>query len=344
MAQQLAAAAKIDGTVTANADAEFPGLSFAYRFRDGQAEALTARDIPAALLEPGGWIWIHLSLTEAYARDWIAQTAPLPDRARAILLSDDEHQLLEPVEGGVAGVFADLLREFAGENRELGRLHFALTDTVVVSGRRAALGAIQRTLDALGRGKRLPDAIALLEEIVSHFADAVAVVAEELSDTLDAIEESLIDDISADERRKLGPARRTAVRLHRQLSTLRLLFRRWSMPGESDAATRIGATTGRLAQRLDALDQEIVSAQERARLLQDEIAAKLAAETNRHLFVLTVLTAFLLPPTLISGIFGMNVSDLPFTKEGGGFFWALGLIVLSIALVYAVMRLLRIAR
>jgi zinc transporter len=60
--------------------------------------------------------------------------------------------------------------------------------------------------------------------------------------------------------------------------------------------------------------------------------------------VLTVLTAFLLPPTLISGIFGMNVSDLPFTKEGGGFLWAMGLIVASIALVYVVMRLLRITR
>ena len=40
----------------------------------------------------------------------------------------------------------------------------------------------------------------------------------------------------------------------------------------------------------------------------------------------------------------MNVSDLPFTKEGGGFFWAMGLLVFSILAVYAVMRLLRITR
>ncbi len=344
MSTLIAANVEPDQTVTAQSDPEFPGLGFTYRFRDGQAEPLTARDIPAALAEPGGWIWIHLSLTATHARDWIAHTAPLPDRARAILLSDDDHQLLEPIEGGVAGVFADLLREFAGETRELGRLHFALTDTLVVSGRRAALGAIQRTLDALGKGKKFPDAIALLEEIVSHFADAVAMVAQELSDTLNAIEESLIDDASAGARAKLGPTRRTAVRIHRQLSTLRLLFRRWSVPSEISAPTRIGVTSGRLAQRLDSLDQEIVAIQERARLLQDEIAAKVAAETNRHLFVLTVLTAFLLPPTLISGIFGMNVSDLPFTKDGGGFIWAMGLIILSSVLVYAVMRALRITR
>ena len=60
--------------------------------------------------------------------------------------------------------------------------------------------------------------------------------------------------------------------------------------------------------------------------------------------MLTVLTAFLLPPTLISGIFGMNVSDLPFTKDGGGFFWAMGLIIFSILVVYVIMRVLRITR
>src|SRR5882672_10508738 len=166
------------------ADANFPGLSFAYRFSDGRAEPLLGRDLRQALAEPGGWI---------------AHEAPLPERARDILLSDDEHQLLEPIEGGVAGVFADLLRESAGEARELGRLRFALTDTLVVSGRRAALGAIQRTLESMGQGKRFPDAVALLEEIVSHFADAVAHVAAELIDTLDDIEEKLIDDVSGNE-------------------------------------------------------------------------------------------------------------------------------------------------
>jgi len=331
-------------TISARSDPDFPGLSFAYRFRDGQAEPLAGRDIAAALAQPGGWVWIHLALGEPYARDWIARAAPLPERARAILLGDDDHQMLEPIEGGVAGVFADLLRAFAGNTPELGRLHFALTDSLVVSGRRAALGAIQRTLDALGRGKRLPNAMALLEEIVSHFADAVGAVAEELSDTLDAIEEGLLGDAGTDERDKLGPARRTAVRIHRQLSTLRILFRRWSLPNESESQSRIGAAAGRLAQRLDGLDQEVVAIQERARLLQDEIAAKVAAETNRSLFVLTIVTAFLLPPTLVAGIFGMNVSELPFTKGENGFIWAMVVTVVSSALVYVFMRWLRILR
>jgi zinc transporter len=321
-----------------------PGLIFAYRFRDGRAELLESCDIAAALHEPGGWIWIHLALTDEASRTWIERAAPIPPRARAILLSDDDHLLLEPVEDGVAGVFADLLREFEGENRGLGRLRFALTNELVVSGRRDALGAIARTREAIAGGKNFPDAIALLEAIVGHFADAVAIVVEELSETLDQIEEHVIDNAMRDEQRRLGPARRTAVRLHRQLSSLRVLFRRWAGPGPSHLPSRLGEAAGRLVQRLDGLDHEIAAIQERARLLQDEIGAKIAAETNRHLYALSLVTVFLLPPTLVAGVFGMNVTDLPFTKDAGGFPWAIVLTLGSALLAYAVMRMLRVIR
>jgi zinc transporter len=334
----------LDHIGNSDAKTDFPGLVFAYRFRDGQAEALPADALTAALDQPGGWIWIHLALAHPNARDWVAQRAPLPERARAILLSDDEHQLLEPIQNGVAGVFVDLLREFEGEGRDLGRLRFVLTDTLVVSGRRDALGAIGRTLQSIDAGKRFPDAVALLEAIVEHFADAAGVLAQELTDTLDLIEDHVIDAAMRDEQRRLGPTRRTAVRLHRQLASLRLLFRRWAQPDATELPSRIGVAAGRLAQRLEGLDQEIVALQERARLLQDEIAAKLAAETNRHLFALSLATVFLLPPTLVAGIFGMNVSDLPFTKETGGFPWAMALCVLSSVAVYGFLRWLRIMR
>ena len=323
----------------------FPGLNFAYRFHDGLAERIAPADLRRALKEPGGWTWLHFSLTDEGARNWIGQEAAIPDRAKTILLSDDEHLVLEPIAGGIAGVFADLLRDDQDKTRQLGRLRFALTDELVVSGRRSALGAIARTLEAIDAGKRFPDAVALLETIVSHFADAVAGVAGELADTLDLIEDHVIDNvIPGDEPQRLAPARRTAVRLHRQLATLRLLFRRWSLPEQSELPTRIGEAAGRLAQRLDGLDHEIAAIQERARLLQDESGAKLAAATNRNLYVLTIVTALLLPPTLVAGLFGMNFADLPFTKGTGGFFWALAVAAGSAATVYVFLRWLRIMR
>jgi len=38
-----------------------------------------------------------------------------------------------------------------------------------------------------------------------------------------------------------------------------------------------------------------------------------------------IVTTVLLPPTLVSGIFGMNVKDLPLTEGEGGFWWAIAI-------------------
>lgn len=229
----------LDPGVTHGLAVEIPGLVFAYRFREGAAERLDSSEAARALHEPGTWLWLHLSLAEQGARDFIAQS-DIPERARALLLSDDDHLRLEPIAGGVAGVFADFLRDMDGETRGIGRLRFALTDTLVISGRWSALGGISRTLKALDEGARFPHAVALLEAIVDHFADATASVAEDLADQLDAIEDRVLEERTSDERRSLGPVRRTAVRLHRQLASLRVLFRRWGGPAGGELPSRLG--------------------------------------------------------------------------------------------------------
>ena len=58
---------------------------------------------------------------------------------------------------------------------------------------------------------------------------------------------------------------------------------------------------------------------------------RLAEQTNRQLRILSVLTALFLPPTLITGLFGMNVTGLPFGAEGGGFWWVTAVIALVCA-------------
>jgi zinc transporter len=85
------------------------------------------------------------------------------------------------------------------------------------------------------------------------------------------------------------------------------------------AAEAVGA----LAHKLEAIDHEIGSIYERSRLLLDEAAAKVSAITNKRLFTLSILTACLLPPTLVTGFFGMNTKDMPFQNTDGGTWMAL---------------------
>lgn len=76
--------------------------------------------------------------------------------------------------------------------------------------------------------------------------------------------------------------------------------------------------------------------QERAKLLQEELAARVAKEINHSLFRLSIVTTVFLPMTLITGIFGMNVAGPPGLDDKSAFLWvtlimvAAGLVTLLI--------------
>jgi zinc transporter len=60
--------------------------------------------------------------------------------------------------------------------------------------------------------------------------------------------------------------------------------------------------------------------------------------TNRRLFTLSVLTACMLPATLVTGFFGMNTKDMPFQTGDGGTWYALLLVIAAGALTWWLLR------
>jgi zinc transporter len=315
------------------------GLVWAFRFRaDGEAELLPT-DQPLDLHDlhehsPGEWLWLHFNLTDLRACDWIGSAAQLPQPARALLLSTDDHQQLHVRDTCLFGVLADLKRDLDRVSQKTGRLRFAITEHIAVSGRRHALQSVEATRHAIESGRRLTTAAALLEAIVEHIAETIGHIAEDLATQLDQIEDRVLDERSRDESQKLGRLRRAAVRLHRPLVGLRALLHRLDGERVNQLKPELRFAAERLAQRLDGLDNEVIALQERARLLQEEVAAKIAAETNRNLYVLSILTALFLPPTLVAGILGMNTGGLPLSDVHSGFLWAIILCTAAAAGTY----------
>ena len=77
---------------------------------------------------------------------------------------------------------------------------------------------------------------------------------------------------------------------------------------------------------------------DRAHLLQEVVAIKTAEQTNRNLHVLAVVTTILLPTTLITGIFGMNVGGLPLAQDTSGFLWTMVILALMSVIVFWLLK------
>jgi zinc transporter len=324
-------------------DLPVPGLVWAFRLHsDGSAEPQSI-DKPIEFTHDGR-LWLHFNLTDARARQWLGALA-VPALARELLLSRDTFQQLHTIDNCVYGVFSDLVRDIDSPTEETGFLRFSMTERLLISGRHQALCAVDATRRVLEGGHRVENVAALLEKIIDEVADTMDRIADRIGNDIDNIEEKLLaGEAKPNMRGDLGRLRRTCVRLHRQLTGLRVLFHRLEQKNTDALNPALRLHAGKLAQRLDGLDHDIVELRERSRLLEEELRFRVEEESNRHLHALSVVTMMLLPPTLVTGIFGMNTKGLPLTDVESGFLWAAALMIGSSAAAYWVMRRMGIVK
>jgi len=317
------------------------GIVSAYHFnRDGKAEILAADAVDAAIAVGDGWFWVHLSRADTRCRSWVEHHAPLSEIVREILLNDEEHQRLEVYGREIVGVIPDLQLEFDHPTEQLSRLRFAMTDRLLVTMRRSPLRSVENVRRSIVAGTLYGAPVELLDAIIDHFGNVITQLSERVGGELDQTEERMWHGASGDEAMRIARSRNQAVRVHRQLSHLRALFHRL----EQRVATplpELSAAIQALAQKVDAFENSVAAIHDRARLLQEEMAARMADVTNRRLLTLSVLTAAFLPPTLVTGFFGMNTKDMLFQNTDGGTFYAALVAIAAGAFTYWTVSRLR---
>ncbi|WP_245436295.1 CorA family divalent cation transporter [Methylobacterium sp. V23] len=328
--------------------AALPCLLFAMVFdAEGRGRLWEGGGLPEPVAE--GFLWLHLDLVDARLDGLIAAGRFGPPALAVATFARDGHQRVV-IEGTDLGlVIADRAREFDGRiaDEPGGRLHCVLGAQRLVSGRRHATAAAEAARDAVLAGRRVTTPAGLLEIFVAGVAASLDASARRFSDALDAIEDRMLDEDQPDDPRPLAPIRRQAVRQHRQLAGLSAVFHRLEAETEEaddalpDAVVRMAA---RVVQRLDSLHRDMLVLSERSRLLQDEIAGRTAAETNRQLFTLSILTALFLPPTLVTGVFGMNTKGLFLGEFEDGSLLALLICAVAALAVYGVIRRLGLVK
>jgi zinc transporter len=318
---------------------EIPGLVWAYRFVPGASRCQRiAADSPVEDLEAGeGWIWLHLALSDARTPALIERIGKLPQAAIATLTSHDTQAAITVTEDVVHGTLVDFERTFDAVTKTIGWLHFAVSDRIIITTRLHPLRSIDRVKAAVEKSAKCSRPIDLFEMLVIEFQRTLITLVLELTEELNVIEDHVYGEAGHRQQPGLAPLRRTVVRLHRHLRTILALLRRAGASEEDEVPPGFIDVTERLSDRLEAVDRDVFALQERARLLHEEIDSKLSSETNRHLYILSLMTAFLLPPTLVTGFFGMNTGTLPFS-DGSGTLYAGMIIAFSMGLAWLILK------
>ncbi len=300
---------------------EIPGLVWAYRFdTEGRAHPLVSGSHEEAVVPQSGFLWLHLSVTDIRLPGFLERLG-LPEEARRSLVLRDRHAVLRTSSGVVHGVLPGYETDFEHTDETtapIGRFHLAAGDHYIVTTRPKPLRSFASVRAALDRGQRFQRPAALLAALMDAFHREAGDMVARLTDAIDTIEDGVFDARLHDERRQLGLIRRRLVIAHRNLRSASNLVEEPEEDMAHDLPSGMTAVLDRLAHQMEALDVDICALQDRARLVQEEISAQLSWEMNRLLFLLSIISGLLLPPTLVTGFFGMNTRDLPFEDVAHG--------------------------
>jgi Mg2+ and Co2+ transporter CorA len=273
-----------------------------------------AHDLPP---DRSGFCWLHLNLADERTHGWLQRQNLFPPEVTELLVSREHHPQAIAEGNSIGLVFQDFEREFDRETGELGSLHLALCPDMMVTGRYHPVqtaDAARRRLDR--RGSLTLDDASALTVLLDSASSTFSTMARQLNVDMQAADDRFHSgrtDAAADEVRDL---RRRAARVIRVTSGLgAALHRLEDLPELSDDIEQV---VTRFAQRMDGINSDIIAIQAQIRALREEFDLIAAQKTNSNLYFLSVMSALLLPATLVTGFFGMNTGGLPFAQESLG--------------------------
>jgi zinc transporter len=312
------------------------GLLYAFRFRPGEAaQPIDAETAIGALKRedaPDEFFWLHFNLAHAGAERWMRTHLELPAEFFETLHEGSRSTRIEMAQSALLAVVNDVAFDFRMSASDIATLWVCARDRLLVSARTEPLRSVDRLRSCVKDGECFRSSLELLVHLFRDQADVLTQIVRTTSVAVDAIEDRLLSPHMSGSRAELGAMRRVLVRLHRLLALepaalLRLLNRPPLWVHEEDVRELRGST-----EEFSLVINDLTALGERIRLVQEEVAAKLNEQTNRTLFMLTIVTVLALPINIIAGLFGMNVGGIPLGTDPKGFWILVAMVITFTAL------------
>lgn len=296
------------------------------------AQALQWLATPPAPSGGRDFVWLHFNLAQAATTRWMREHLRLSDVFHEALQDGSRSTRVELDDDTLIAVVNDVCFDFSFEPTDVATLWLSVGPRLVVSARMQPLRAIDRLRDAVRRGATLASPVDLLVHLMHEQGDVLVQIVRETTVRVDRLEDRLLAGRLARKRAGLGSLRRVLVRLQRLLAPEpAALFRLLRLPpgwiGQDDLDAVRQAT-----EEFDVALRDMAALVERIKLLQEDVAGRVAEANNRSLFLLTIVTVLALPINIIAGLFGMNVGGVPLARDEHGFWIVVAIVVTFTAL------------
>ncbi|WP_454813380.1 CorA family divalent cation transporter [Labrys neptuniae] len=308
-----------------------PGLRFALLL-DGRGGCCQLDMAQARAWKPGdGVLWLHLERDHPAAADWVHGRGDFDPVVADALLEEESRPRVEPIDDGLLiilrGVCATAPEEVEEKpaDIDLVPLHLWVDGDRVISLRDKDhyITALRDIRKALHKGKGPSHAGDLLAMIGDKLVRDLEPVLDAMDEEVDELDDLIFQGDAGEVRQRLKLLRRRAVQLRRYLAPQRDALNRME---HDDAPWLDERDKLRLREVIDKLMRFIEyldAIRDRTSILHDDLSTVIGERIAHNSNRLAALAALLLPPSVVAGLFGMNVGGIPGVDKG----WAFATIV-----------------
>jgi zinc transporter len=288
-----------------------------------------------------GLLWVHLDRAGSEARRWLQEVSGLDPVIAGALLAEEVRPRELRVEDALLVVLRGVNLNPDADPEDMVGIRIWLEPTRMVTVRHRRLMAVTdlRESFAVKRGPTGPGQFLVM--LSARLIERVGPVIDHLIDEVDRLEDTVVTAHSADLRGALGSLRRQAIALRRYLAPQREVMTRLAMEQTSWLQTDDKAYLREVSDRTTRFVEDLDAARERAGVVQDELNSRISDQMNRTMYLLTVVAAVLLPPSLLTGLLGINVGGMPGTDNPLSFAIVVVLIIAIAVVEVAVLRHLK---
>lgn len=308
-----------------------PGLRFALLL-DGHGGCKTLNMARMCEWKPeDGVVWFHFERDHAATSEWVTAKGGFDPVVAEALLAEDSRPRVEPIDDGLLiilrGVCAAPPEEAENPSTEIDLvpIHIWVDEHRMVTLRDSGhyITALRDIRLALEKGKGPIQTGELLALVSDKLVRDLEPVLDAMDEEVDDLDELIFQGDAGEVRHRLKLLRRRSVQLRRYLAPQRDALNRIE---HDDAAWLKGRDKLRMREVIDKLMRFIEyldAIRDRTGILHDDLSTVISERIARNSNRLAALAALLLPPSLVAGLFGMNVGGIPGVNET----WAFVIIV-----------------
>jgi len=305
-----------------NFNDEVTGLIYGFIFRPGRPpERVSSQQVQEAyqqICHSEGFIWLHVNLTHAMAEKWLKKHFTIDELFFEEIREGSRSTRIERQGNSLLAVLNDVIFNPEDSVDETSTLWVSCHPQLGVTARHKPVRLIEllyKRLDYIS----INSPIELMVYLLQEQEDLLENIVRRANLYVDRIEECLLTHHVKKNRANLGRLRRMLLRCQRLLAPEpTALFRLLNRP-PAWIAPEVVQNFRQFTEEFSVVLNDLIALTERIRLLQEEITSRQMEQSNRTLYVLTVITVLALPINIVAGFFGMNVGGIPLANNHHGF-------------------------